>query len=238
MDIDGWEILSHDGFLDFNEDDANENEIFLEKKNSVSKSVFDNYFCTSPRSSNHHQRVVPNKHVHVPIQLEPRTSKAPDEFLVEENTKDHVFSKIKENEFVEMKMDSPKCSRVLFPSLDVDGLRFEDKGEAMEIMTSPRMKVEKEDDGFNLWKWSLTGIGAICSFGVAAATICVWFYGSQNKNKLQKHHNIQFQIFTDDKRIKQVVQHATKLNEAISAAARDVPLSRAHITYDGYYDGI
>jgi hypothetical protein len=38
-------------------------------------------------------------------------------------------------------------------------------------------------------------------------------------------------------RIKQVVHHATKLNE-VFAAARGVPLSRAHITYGGHYDGV
>jgi len=38
-------------------------------------------------------------------------------------------------------------------------------------------------------------------------------------------------------RIKQVVHHATKLNEAISAA-RGVPIARAHITYGGYYNGL
>lgn len=32
-----------------------------------------------------------------------------------------------------------------------------------------------------------------------------------------------------------MVQHATKLNEAF-AAVRGVPLSRAHITYGGYYE--
>ncbi|KAE9599641.1 hypothetical protein Lal_00046278 [Lupinus albus] len=235
MDFDGWEILSDDGFLDFNEDDSEENQIFLGKRNSESKSVLDNYFCMSPRSRNQHHRVEPNNLVHVPIQLEPRTSKTLDDVLLEENTKDH--------EFIDMKMDSPKsCSRLVCPPLDAGGLKFE---EAMEIMTSPRMKVEKEmfrkmecdkeeSNGFNLWKWrSFTGIGAICSFSVAAATIFVLFYGSQHKNKLHHHHKIQFQIYTDDKRIKQVVQHATKMNEA-----RDVPLSRAHITYDGYYDSI
>jgi hypothetical protein len=38
-------------------------------------------------------------------------------------------------------------------------------------------------------------------------------------------------------RIKQVVHHATKLNE-VFAASRGVPLSRAHITYGGHYDGV
>ncbi|KAE9588777.1 hypothetical protein Lal_00042232 [Lupinus albus] len=275
MDIDGWEILSDDGFLDFNQDGADENQIFLGKNKNESKSVFDNYFCTSPKSTknteastNHSQRE-PNQLVHVLMQFEPRILKTPDDVLVEENTKDHVgitmvpstittekinvqdtvsqvFFKMNENEFVKKEMDSPKfSSRVMFPQLDAGGLKLEEKGEAMEIITSPRMKViekerfslecEKEEDGFNLWKWGLSGIGSFCTIGVAAAaTIFVLFYGSKHKN-----HKIQFQIYTDDKRIKQVVQHASKLNEAISVAARGtVPLSRAYITYGGYYDGL
>ncbi|XP_061343348.1 uncharacterized protein LOC133289434 [Gastrolobium bilobum] len=295
MDINEWVLLSDDGFLDKNEDGDDENQILLGKRNSDSKSVFDNYFCTSPKSRKtiepprNHPSVVPKQLVHVPIQLEPRIGKVPDDGLVEENTKDdvgvtlipspptiektkasqvggtvveadedtvsQVFFKIKENEFVDMKMDSPKsCGRGLFPPLDASGaLKFEDKDEAMEIMASPRMKIEKEmvimncdkeeedeedtTDGFNLWKWSLTGVGAICSFGVAAATICVLFFGSQQRNKPHQDQKIRFQIYADDKRIKEMVQHATKLNEAISAV-RGVPLSRAHITYGGYYDGL
>ena len=257
MDIDEWEYLPDDGYLDFNE--VGENQIFFGKRNSQSKgSVFDNYFCTSPKSRrsttteaaswNQHRRV-PKQLIQVPIQFQqPRIVKAPDEVLVEENTKDHVgdtektkaskvgavveavdqdtvsqvFFKIMENE-CDMKMDSPKSgSRGLFPPLDVGAMRFEDKGEAMEIidrtpMTSPRMKVEKEmiimdcdkeegeeelgdsSGGFNFWKWGLTGIGAIFSFGVAAATICVLFFGHQQSNKVQQQQKIRFQIYTDDK---------------------------------------
>jgi len=37
--------------------------------------------------------------------------------------------------------------------------------------------------------------------------------------------------------MKQVVHHATKLNEAINAV-RGAPLTRAHITIGGYYEGL
>ncbi|KAK7380635.1 hypothetical protein VNO78_33150 [Psophocarpus tetragonolobus] len=273
MDIDEWEFLSDDGYLDFNEDGGKQKQ----KQNSSgkgkldSRDVFDmDYFCSSPPPRVHTQ-LVP-----LPILLEPRigNTKAPEDVLVpktspvviapSEKTKDFetveadrvkVFFKIKEkSEFVDMKMDSPKSSsRGIFPSIDVGALKFDDKGEAMEIITSPRRKIlekkdlcEKEEEstweeennnGFNLWKWSLTGVGAICSFGVAAATICVLFFGSQQRNKQKQDQKIRFQIYTDDKRIKQVVQHATKLNDAISAA-RGVPMSRAHISVGGYYDGL
>lgn len=38
-------------------------------------------------------------------------------------------------------------------------------------------------------------------------------------------------------RIKQVVHHATRFNEAMSAV-RGVPVTRAHITVGGYYDAL
>ncbi|KAL2575793.1 hypothetical protein GLYMA_16G040300v4 [Glycine max] len=263
MDTTDWEVLSYDGLSDFDDYDL----------------------CTSPKfmkaseaSRNFHPRV-PKQILHIPIQLEPRIGKAPDEGSMEENTKDHhrvevplvpsspttienikggileadydtvahLFSKIKE-------IESPKSidRGLLFP--DIGALKFEDKGgdQAQEIiMASPRMKIEKEIDtimdcgkevedssgGFNFWKWSLNGVGAICSFGFAAATICVLILGSQQRNnKIQQDQKIWFQIYTDDKRIKQVV-HATKLNEAM-AAVSGVPLSRARITCGGYYDGL
>ncbi|KAJ0079310.1 hypothetical protein Patl1_22922 [Pistacia atlantica] len=168
------------------------------------------------------------------------------------------FKKMKENEFVDMKMDSPKSptSRNLMPQVDPGTFNFEDKSDqALEGMNchSPRKTTidfeadrkqeatwEEEEEnggGLNLWKWSLTGVGAICSFGVAAATICIIIFGSQHKTKQQRNQKLRFQIYTDDKRIKQVVQQASKLNEAISAA-RGVPITRAHITFGGYYDAL
>jgi uncharacterized protein YpmS len=131
-----------------------------------------------------------------------------------------------------MKIESPKSS------------------SSKEIITSPRMIVEKDvfgdkeedssweeenNSGFNLWKWSLSGVGAICTFGVVAISISVLFFGSQQRKKNQHDKKMKFQIYTEDKRIKQVVQHATKLNEAI-AAVRGAPITRAHITVGGNYD--
>ncbi|XP_027358252.1 uncharacterized protein LOC113867260 [Abrus precatorius] len=273
MDIDEWEFLSDDGYLDFSED-GEKKQISFGKGNLDSKSVFDmEYFCSSPpRKSRVHNQLVP-----LPIQLEPRICKASEDVLVkdmikiatpsekakdfevveaDQDTVSQVFFKIKESEFVDMKMDSPKsCNRGLLPPMDASAFKFEDKSEAKEIITSPRRMIEKgmfgmesdkEEDstweeennsGFNIWKWSLTGVGAICSFGVAAATICVLFFGTQQRNKLKQEQQIRFQIYADDKRIKQVVQHATKLNEAISAG-RGVQMSRAHISIGGYYDGL
>ncbi|KAA8519041.1 hypothetical protein F0562_016185 [Nyssa sinensis] len=230
---------------------------------------------------------VPKQIVPVPIQLEPTIGKVVKEIrkvpieiniapsVITENIKapntgaadadqDMVsqvfFKKMKENEFVDMKMDSPRSgSRGIMPQIDAGTFQFEDKSEAykgeggVEAMESKnctrKMKVEKEmesekgnldseikeevtweenNGGLNIWKWSLTGIGAICSFGVAAATICIIIFGSSQRNKQhQQNQKLRFQIYTDDKRIKQVVHQATKLNEAI-LGVRGVPLARAH----------
>lgn len=294
MDIEGWEFLSDDGFLDHRHHEDGEGKIVAEKRNSDPESVFNmNYFkIESPKSSGK-PRVLHNQLVPVPFQLEPPTvykatddaddidelfqgiSKVPIDFTLvpppsipkkiqdspdlvgsteaEQDAVSQVFfKKTNNNEFVDMKMDSPRSgSRGISPTFDAGAFSFEDTiGEPLENKSSPRKRSGRKDQifweddsgnwednsgGVNLWKWSLTGIGAICSFGVAAATIGIFIFASQQKNKNQQ--KLSFQIYTDDKRIKQVVQQATKLNEAISVA-RGVPITRAHITFGGYYDSV
>ncbi|GFP84160.1 hypothetical protein PHJA_000559700 [Phtheirospermum japonicum] len=91
------------------------------------------------------------------------------------------------------------------------------------------IKVEDRDDGvkLNVWKWSLTGIGTICSFGVAAASVCIIILGNHRKN------NLQFHIYTNDKMIKN--QHSRKLDEAIAALGGAI-VTKARVTVGGYYD--
>ncbi|XP_024024645.1 uncharacterized protein LOC21397882 isoform X2 [Morus notabilis] len=118
------------------------------------------------------------------------------------------FKKMKkENEFVDtMKVDSPKSptttSRGFMPQIDASTFEFdEDKEEGLrskEGTKSLEGENSCDDDGLSIWKLGLTGIGAICSFGVAAATICVLFFGSHQKNQ-QSSHKIRFQLYNDDK---------------------------------------
>uniref|UniRef100_A0A6N2LXA6 DUF6821 domain-containing protein n=1 Tax=Salix viminalis TaxID=40686 RepID=A0A6N2LXA6_SALVM len=159
------------------------------------------------------------------------------------------FKKMKENEFVDMKLDSPKSSNTkgtgfVPPQIDAGStFNFDEKNDHQGYLgdqvldttkiTSPRIKITENEKMLEY-----EGFGAICTFGVAAATICIFIFGSHQRNRHhQQNQKLSFQIYTDDKRIKQVVHHATKLNEAI-AAARGVPIARAHITYGGYYDGL
>ncbi|KAI3446380.1 hypothetical protein Pfo_003045 [Paulownia fortunei] len=291
MDLEEWELLPDEGFLEINDDGGK--KIYSRKYHKGSTSVFQmNYFICPPKSSPEfventgHPRV-PNQLLPVPIDLEPTTLKPRDQEPVKkeatkipveikmmppeapsENIKSFstgvlaadqdpvsqvFFKKMKETEFVDMKVDSPKSSpsRGIMPQIEGAGaFQFEEKGDPckeeakvdseMVIKKNKNMEYDLEgsDDGggLNIWKWSLTGIGAICSFGVAAATFCIISFSSHRKNK-HPHQNqkLQFQIYTNDKRIKQVVHHASKLNEAISAV-RGVPITRAHITFGGYYD--
>ncbi|KAJ6422612.1 hypothetical protein OIU84_027558 [Salix udensis] len=223
MDLEEWELLPHDRFIDYHEDG--------EKKT----------FGASKRGGS-----IPNQLVPVPIELEPATTimdvledhviskkdvisvvpidlnavALPSATMAEvkEADQDSVsqvfFKKMKENEFVDMKLDSPKSSNTkgtgfVPPQIDAGStFNFDEKND---------------HQGYLGDQLSLTGIGAICTFGVAAATICIFIFGSHQRNRHhQQNQKLSFQIYTDDKRIKQVVHHATKLNEAI-AAARGVP---------------
>lgn len=257
MDLEEWEILPDNGFLQIHDDGGK--MIFSRKYASDSKNEFNmNYFiCPSPKSS---QFVDTTQHspLGVPNQLVPLDqnfqetpndqkeviiakeviTKVPLEIKVPNFGEHHdqfsqvFFKKMQENEFENMKMDSPKSiNKTPLP-------QFEEKAEDFEV--EQEMVIEKSEEngnsGLNLLNKSLNGIGAICSFGVAAAaTICIIFMGNHQKHK--QNQKIRFQIFTDDKRIKQVVHHATRLNEAMSAV-RGVPVTRAHITVGGYYDAL
>ncbi|OAY44379.1 uncharacterized protein LOC110621397 [Manihot esculenta] len=281
MDIEEWEILPHGGFLDYPEDGEKKSSS-ASNRSSNSKSGFNMNYFVCPSSPPRNSSVVPNQLVPVPFQLETTRittgdrqedkskpidirvmpsvimpeAKGPD-IAPKEADQDPVsqvfFKKMKENEFVDMKMDSPKSPTTksfVPPQIDASKFDFEDKGDTLEAkISSPRIKIEKEikeveeihweenNGGLNLWKWSLNGIGAICSFGVAAATVCIIIFGSHQRNKQQQNQKLRFQIYNEDKRIKQVVHHATRFNEAI-ATVRGVPIARAHITFGGYYDGV
>ncbi|KAF2288194.1 hypothetical protein GH714_004924 [Hevea brasiliensis] len=210
-----------------------------------------NYFVC-PSSPPKNSRMVPNQLVPVPFQLETTRItagkdqqdkskpidikvmpslimpevKGPD-MASKEADQDQVsqvfFKKMKENEFVDMKMDSPKSPTTkgfVPPQIDAGKFNFEDTGDALETkISSPRTRMKKK-----LWKWK--------------SCYCLYHhFGSHQRNNQQQNQKLRFQIFNEDKRIKQVVHHATKFNEAITTV-RGVPIARAHITYGGYYDGL
>lgn len=259
MDIQEWELLSPDGFLDFQGD--GEVKLYSPKRNSQSKSVlYSDYFtCPSPDSwklvDPPGNPRVHNQFVAVAVQLDPRAVRAPSPHgeEVKETTKPPIeeptekvealdmgapagaedqdpasqvsFKKMKEaNEFADMKMDSsPTYGGVRGIVPPMEAFFFEEGGEAncnkMERPFSPRKKHDKREivkkigpdegvsweerkGGLNMWKWGFSGIGALCSLGVAAAaTCCILILGNRHGRDKENHlkHNLRIQIYTDDK---------------------------------------
>ncbi|KAJ4970627.1 hypothetical protein NE237_003726 [Protea cynaroides] len=259
-------------------------DYFICPSPTPSKTIFD----APPKSTGLIRRRVQHQLVPIPIQLEPVSGKNPDHEFVKDITEFSVsemvekiiaptpeaavtgdqdvisqvfFKKMKENEFVDMKMDSPKSVNTgIKPQAELGSIQFEEKdqgfnGEAkeqnrpssrvaaeqgmMEDYSDSKIKVESnweegDTDGFCIWKWGTSGIGTLCSVGVAAATICIFIFGSHQRHKhhLNQHQKLNFQIYADDKRIKEMVNHSTRLNHALSTV-RGVPLTRATISFGG-----
>lgn len=230
MDLDEeWEVLPEDGFLEINDDGGK--KIFSRKYNTNDDLLNMNYF---PCPSQFVDSTKPSS--------KPTTTTQPSSHVVPPPITQVSFKKMNDNQTAtDMKMDSPRSSnnKALFvPQSDVlGGEAYYKQGiEPFEgtkdvVVSSPRSvegSIQENNEGFNFWQWSLSGIGAICSFGVAAATtICIVFIENHQKHKRQQNHTIRFQIYNDDKRIKEVVEHASKLG---------VPFTRAHITFGGYCD--
>ncbi|KAK4432206.1 hypothetical protein Salat_0982700 [Sesamum alatum] len=278
MDLQEWELIPDEGFLEINDDGGN--NFFSRNYPSEATDFQMNYFICPPK-----ERLLNNHFLPLPIHLQ---TKPQDEVVlvdekeaikiipVESTESDTMmmmmpteakasesdkmkplfsrgvlggdqdpavsqvffFKKMKETEFVDMKVESPtssssSSSRGLIPQIEGGGIfQFEEKGDdsqgggklvlVEEVEQEMVMMEESDEGGINIWKWSLSGIGAICSFGVA---VCIIILSSthQRNNKYGDHG-------------KQVVEVASKkINEAIRAV-RGVPMSRARITYGGYYD--
>lgn len=107
---------------------------------------------------------------------------------------------------------------------------------------------KKEEDGappecvvFSVGKLRVNAVGALCSFGVAAATVCVFLVGGRLQHQKQHQHQqqqkIQLQFLGDDKRIQQVVQQTSRLNQAMSSMMGAGASTRANISFGGFYDG-
>lgn len=230
MDLDEWELLPVNGFRNFSDDceqKASSGQIRAADDTMAVFHVDLDYFrCPSPTS----KLSPPSRLVPVRILLDPPVKKEPGEergAAEGENTiapsvqeaadQDAVyqvsFKKMKENEFVDMKiLESPRSgSRPISPP--IENFRFEDRPESPENARSPRRVTERNGavdvgimggeevnrGGLNIWKWSLTGIGAICSFGVAAATVCTILVIGSHQNSKQNHQKIRFRIYSDDK---------------------------------------
>ncbi|XP_010524981.1 PREDICTED: uncharacterized protein LOC104802870 [Tarenaya hassleriana] len=256
MDLGEWELLSNGFDHDHDEYHDDEDGVMIRNTkrnpNPNAKNLLDmEYFiCPSqdpPKQTEPSRRsgVVPTRLLQAPMTWEPIFSTdgtdredtkltydvsvvAPMKIL---KNPDLGFS---ENEFVDMKIDPTTVTSPL-PQIDLKPLESMDIGSEGE---EGDLRIKKEswdgdlirgkgDQKLNLLKLGLTGIGAICSFGAAAAaaTVCVFLSGN-NKNQM-----LRFHIYSDDKR----VRRETKLNDAISVM-KGVPLVRAQISLRRFYN--
>lgn len=111
--------------------------------------------------------------------------------------------------------------------------QFAEEEEIKKDRTRPECVV------FSVGKLKVNGIGALCSFGVAAATVCIFLIGGrlQHQQK-QQQQKIQLQFYGDDKRMQQVVQQTSRLNQATSSVMGGGSSTRANISFGGFYDGL
>lgn len=161
-----------------------------------------------------------------------------------------LFKKFKDEKFVNTKIESPNknAKDPVMPPVEPEQMMlnseeeekfYKDEKNSEKEIEYVEPEIKDKQFGLRIWNWRLEGgVGALCSIGVAAATFCIFILGGR---QLQKHQNrnqkIRFQIYTDEKRIKEVVQQATRLNHAFTAV-RGVPMNRADISFGGYYDGL
>lgn len=122
------------------------------------------------------------------------------------------------------------------PSFSSENEAMDEEGE--QVDHDAKGEPCREGLGLKAWSWKLAGgVGALCSAGVAAAAaVCVL---AALGGRQQPRHEPQFQIYAEEKRIKQVVQQATRLNHALTAV-RGAPMTTttANISFGGYYNGL
>lgn len=240
IDFDEWELLpdSRHTFIDFS---------LKSEKGLFSTDIDIDYFSDDKNSRLMEEKeackdiVMVAPSLQIPMVVIDHCDKAPKA----------LFKKFKDDESVGMKIESPSknAKNPIMPPVEPEQMMFDCKEEEEKFYKDEKNPekgidyVEPESKeqqfGIKILRWRLVGgVGALCSVGVAAATLCIFILGGC---QLQKHQNrnqkIQFQIYTDEKRIKEVVQQATRLNQAFTAV-RGVPMTRAHISFGGYYDGL
>uniref|UniRef100_A0A1D1YMG3 Vacuolar protein sorting-associated protein 26 n=1 Tax=Anthurium amnicola TaxID=1678845 RepID=A0A1D1YMG3_9ARAE len=264
-DLEEWEFLSDDGFVDLARPDTGKGGALLSRARGpgfgVPKGLLDvNYFvCPPPHllllppgspGSELADDKDPDAGFAGGIKVAPRVMLANQEVISQV-----FFRKLGESEFADMKMDSPPRSptsrgvKPLAEAIAGPVVEYEEKGGVSPHEEEEEEVVESEIEGgrgfwesfgFSIWRWRIKGVGALCSIGVAAAaaTICIFVLsGRQRQKHQQQNQKLQFQIYHDDQSFKQVVQQAARLNHAISVV-RGVPATRAHVSFGGYYDGL
>ncbi|CAN6286465.1 unnamed protein product [Urochloa humidicola] len=123
------------------------------------------------------------------------------------------------------------------------GIKEADQDEVMVEAAAPDGQRALEEEGVNKTGLSVgnrrvNGVGALCSFGVAAATFVIFLLGGkQHQQQKRQDHKIQLQMYAGDERIQQVVQQASRLNQTMSSVMGGASSARASISFGGYYQG-
>ncbi|XP_034575626.1 uncharacterized protein [Setaria viridis] len=124
-----------------------------------------------------------------------------------------------------------------------DGVKEADQDEVLVEAPAPDDQRAREEEegvsrtGFSVGNLRVNGVGALCSFGVAAATFVIFLLGGKEQQKRHQDHKIQLQMYADDERIQQVVQQASRLNQTMSSVMGGASSARASISFGGYYQG-
>jgi len=124
------------------------------------------------------------------------------------------------------------------------GVREADQEEVLVEAVAPDDQCAQEEEGVNKTGLSVgnlrvNGVGALCSFGVAAATFFIFLLGGKLQLQQQKRqdHKIHRQMYAGDERIQQAVQQASRLNQTMSSVMGGASSARASISFGGYYQG-
>ncbi|TVU44512.1 hypothetical protein EJB05_03956 [Eragrostis curvula] len=118
-----------------------------------------------------------------------------------------------------------------------DGVKEVHQVETLAEAAAPVEDEGVKKIGFSVGNLRVHGVGALCSFGVAAATFCIFLLGGKQQHNRQ-NHKIQLQMYADDQRIQQVVQQASRLNQTMMSSVMGGASSpRASISFGGYYNG-
>jgi CO dehydrogenase/acetyl-CoA synthase beta subunit len=115
---------------------------------------------------------------------------------------DDVVDKFKTSDDAKEVADDVKPVSVQEGAVAADVLPHELVGGEEEVQeTKKEKRAPAECLAFSVGKLRVNGIGALCSFGVAAATVCVLLVGGklQHQQKQQHQQNIQLQFLGDDK---------------------------------------
>ncbi|KAL9237766.1 hypothetical protein vseg_012276 [Gypsophila vaccaria] len=235
MDLEEWEVLSDEGIIDLHENDQkisnnnNNNNISPKFK---SKNIYTDYFQTF--EDDDHQEMIPNENQFVDTKIvEVCSHVCADEQLA------RLFCKPAVEDSTTTTTETTETD----PSLEsLKGVKNEgEEGKLVEVekkvKEGEKMGCKRGEKG--VWKWAMNGMGALVSFGVVLASVSFIAFTNQHKHNMcsNKNQELHFQFYSHDKRFKQVMRRAKRLNEAISVM-RGAPLTTAHITVGGYYEAL